>query len=226
MTIVRSKWFYLDVDLDISSFVKKIANAAFCSKVGFGFELYKTTDKYFTIKYMEQYKHIERFYDPFGEEEILESVRYRHVYIEFYELSLKYLVRVENMPKSTISLFSNLKRVLDEPLGVSECLFNIPEFLSELSLNSDIKQFKIKQVIISGIYLNLKSRAKIEITSTQNALDDFSDKFKANSYAIDKVKCTFRKDNLDMNLELRKTGTVAHSKALSALLTNELIESM
>ncbi|MEJ3601367.1 hypothetical protein WFH67_12495, partial [Vibrio vulnificus] len=69
-----------------------------------------------------------------------------------------------------------------------------------------------------------KSRAKIEITSTQNALLDFKKKYNDSSFIIDKINCHFRFNGEEVSLELRKTGTISHSKKLLSVLNDELLK--
>ncbi|MBG8953876.1 hypothetical protein F7O41_07680 [Vibrio cholerae] len=111
-------------------------------------------------------------------------------------------------------------------MSVSDVKFDVESLLDRVSNSGCIRQFKIKQASFSSIYLNEKSRAKLEITSTKNALNEFNASFDYKKYVLDKVKCDFRMDNENLYLELRKTGVISHSKNLVNFLTELILEEL
>ncbi len=154
-------------------------------------------------------------------------IGYRYKIVNF-SLSIiddgKYLIHLENSPRSTLDLFYNLENVIQSNLSLNLISINILDFIESLKYRDEIKQFKIKKAVFSGITITPKSRAKIEITSSQNALLDFKKKYNNNSFIIDKINCHFRFNGEEVSLELRKTGTISHSKKLLNVLNDELLK--
>ncbi|WP_224164892.1 hypothetical protein [Vibrio penaeicida] len=123
-----------------------------------------------------------------------------------------------------MDLFYNLEKVIQSDLSLSLISINILDFLESLKYRDEVKQFKIKKAVFSGITITPKSRAKIEITSSQNALLDFKEKYNNSSFIIDTINCHFRFNGEEVSLELRKTGTISHSKRLLNFLNDELLK--
>ncbi|MEZ8649544.1 hypothetical protein AB6D92_11245 [Vibrio splendidus] len=220
MTILRSKWNLLNIKVSISELVEQLVVSSFKDDAPYGFEVITFDNSQLVARYHEEYEHIDSYFDPLGKEEIVRSVRYKFVNVRFRFLGDgKYLVQLENLPRTSISLFMNLKIALETDISVSDVKFDIESLLETISTNEDVRQFKVKQASFSSIYLNEKSRAKLEITSTKNALVEFRNSFDYKKYAIDKVKCDFRLNGESLYLELRRSGVISHSKSLVDLLT-------
>jgi hypothetical protein len=227
MTIIRSKWMLLKTDSNILRISDKIRNSSFNNENGFGFEMFSQKDDFISAKYTEQFQYRESYIDPYGEENIVESTRFKHVEFDLKKLfSGVYLLRLVNSPKSSTQFFLNLKKIFNTFLSVSDISIDIEKFMSELGESERLKQFRIKQIVVSGITLNRHSRSKIEVTSTLNALEDFKEYYPSNKYVLDKIKCSFRIAGADIAMEIRKTGTIAHSKFISDLLSRQVARSL
>ncbi|EGR4211333.1 hypothetical protein DDN98_13230 [Vibrio cholerae] len=227
MTILRSKWNLLSTKLSASELAERLAKESFYSGALFGFEVLSFKNNLLTVSYHEEYEHVDSYFDPFGSEKIVKSVRYKFlkVYLRFLGNG-QYLVQLENLPRTSISFYKNLNIVIGSNLSVSDVKFDVESLLDRVSNSGCIRQFKIKQASFSSIYLNEKSRAKLEITSTKNALNEFNASFDYKKYVLDKVKCDFRMDNENLYLELRKTGVISHSKNLVNFLTELILEEL
>ncbi|WP_336431903.1 hypothetical protein [Providencia rettgeri] len=224
MIIQRSKWYQLRVELSLLDIAEKIRDYTYGQLDPFGFDLISVYESSISVRYSEKFIHIDNFLNAYGEDVISETVRYKIVHFSISIVDdCKYLIHIENIPRSTLDLFNNLEEILHVNLSLSLVSIKILEFLDSLRNRDDIKQFKIKRAVFSGITITPKSRAKIEITSSQNALLDFENKYRTNSYVIDKINCNFRFDGDEVNLELRKSGTISHSKKLTSILNNELL---
>lgn len=226
MTIQRSNWYQLTTKLTISEISEKLRESKHQQSDPYGFDLISIAGGSVLAKYSEKFTHIDSYLNIFGDEVTSESIRYKIVKFSITEIYLnKYLIHVENAPRSSISLFSNLEEILKSDISLSSISIPIIDFLNTLTENSEIKQFKIKKAIFSGIAISTKSRARIEITSSQNALTDFNNKYKIEGYVVDKLNCHFRYNGEDVSLELRKTGAISHSKKLTTLLNSELLNA-
>lgn len=224
MIIQRSKWYQLRVELSLLDIAEKIRDYTYGQLDPFGFDLISVYESSISVRYSEKFIHIDNFLNAYGEDVISETVRYKIVHFSISIVDgCKYLIHIENIPRSTLDLFNNLEEILHVNISLSLVSIKILEFLDSLRDRDDIKQFKIKRAVFSGITITPKSRAKIEITSSQNALLDFENKYRTNSYVIDKINCNFRFDGDEVNLELRKSGTISHSKKLTSILNNELL---
>ncbi|CAG9000632.1 MAG: hypothetical protein CENE_02632 [Candidatus Celerinatantimonas neptuna] len=224
MIIQRSTWYLLRTELSILDISDKIRAYTFEQSAPFRFDLVSLRESSISIRYSEQYLHIDSFLNAYGEDVTSETVRYKIVNFSVTVVDDdKYLIHIENSPRSTLELFNNFESVLQANFSLTLVSIKILEFLDSLRNRDDVKQFKIKKAVFSGITISSKSRAKIEITSSQNALLDFEGKYHISSYIIDKINCHFRFDGEEVCIELRKSGTISHSKKLTPVLNNELL---
>ncbi|WP_413471839.1 hypothetical protein [Shewanella baltica] len=224
MTIQRSNWYQLTAKLSLSEISEKLRESKYQQSDPFGFDLISIAGESVLAKYSEKFTHIDSYLNIYGDEVTSESIRYKIVKFSITEIHLnKYLIHVENTPRSSISMFSNLENTLKCDISLSPISIPIIDLLNTLTENPKIRQFKIKKAMFSGIAISTKSRARIEITSSQNALTDFNHKYKVEGYVVDKLNCHFRYNGEDVSLELRKTGSVSHSKKLTTLLNAELL---
>ncbi|MGR5078840.1 hypothetical protein [Photobacterium swingsii] len=224
MTILRSKWYKLRADLSLVDIASKLNVHQYKQDDPFGFDVINNSDKSITIRYSERYFHTESFLNVYGDVVIDESVRYKVVTFNMIPISDGFfLIHMENTPRSSLELFSNFETVIESAISVSTVLFNVMNLLEMIRERSDVRQFKIKKAVFSGITLTPKSRAKIEVTSTGDALIDFNKKHKSEAFIIDKLNCHFRLDSKDLTLELRKTGVISHSKQLTSILNVEML---
>ncbi|WP_305811144.1 hypothetical protein [Photobacterium leiognathi] len=223
MTIQRSKWYQLRTKLSLTDISGRLRDYSYEQSDPFGFDLIRISDSSISIRYSEKFMHVDSFLNVYGEEVISETVRYK---IINFSISIvdedRYLIHIESSPRSILDFFYNFKMVLNTDISLNLVSIKILDFLESLKDRDDIKQFKIKKAIFSGITVTPKSKAKIEISSSQNALLDFEKKYHVNGYVVDKINCHFRFNGEDVSLELRKTGTFSHSKKLTSLLNNEI----
>ncbi|EOE6194581.1 hypothetical protein ACKOZB_003289 [Vibrio parahaemolyticus] len=225
MTIQRSKWYQLRTKLSISDISDKIRAYTYEQSDSFGFDLVSIRESSISVRYSEKFIHIDSFLNAYGEDVTSETVRYKIVNLSISIIDDgKYLIHLENSPRSTLDLFYNLEKVIQSNLSLSLISINILDFLESIKYKDEFKQFKIKKAVFSGITITPKSRAKIEITSSQNALLDFKKKYNNSSFIIDKINCHFRFNGEEVSLELRKTGTISHSKKLLSVLNDELLK--
>ena len=227
MTIERNKWYLLNTDAPLSKIGEKIRASSYDQVKSYGFEILSERESEISAKYIEKYTFIDTFLDAFGQRIEDKTTRYQIVSFTLTRVADQaYLLRVQNLPRATIQIFNNLQDILGTQVSITNVTINTKDFLDSLYSREDVKQLKIKKAVFSGITISPKSKAKVEIVSTSNAVTDFEKKYKVENYSLDKVSCVFRFDSFDVSIEMRKSGSVTHSRNALPLLNEELISKV
>lgn len=215
MKLIRCKWHIIKTEKKFSEIVSVITSNRFHAGTLMGFEIDLLEHKSVDAQYIERYEHVESIVHPDGSDEIIKSTRFNYLSFSIIKSSENiFVMRLDNTPKSTSGFYRFLQNSFPSGFSIEVIKLNIDDFLTKFKKTAPISQFKILQTKISNIMLNRYSSAKVEISSTKNALSDCADFVAGNKFTVDCVKCNFDYNEESETLEIRKTGTIILSENL------------
>jgi hypothetical protein len=224
MKSVRSKWLLLKQPFSLDEVAQYLINQNFTKGKESGYEINSFDNTKLKAKYIEQYNHTETLIDPFGIISTFESIRYKYVSFDLIKINNgEFLLKIQNSPKSLQSFFNNLQNLFDFDVSVETIKLDVLSIVSNLKEKEEITQFKVNSIKVRDIIINKDAKSKIEITSSQDALNDFYENYSHSKYSLDQVKCSFRYKSTDVISEFKKSGIIHHSLCIDELLINEIL---
>jgi hypothetical protein len=212
MTTLKTKWFKIRLPLNLKETHKALLENHYKTGGKSGFEIIEYTDSLLRAKFIEKIVSQEIVIDPFGNEGLLESVRY--LIFEFSIISLyenDYLIKILFPPRSMKSFINIIYDIFGFGFFIQPVSFDLKIFLIAIEKNLNPTQLKVIKVNASGLVLTETSSAKLEIKSSKHAYHDLLEKFNCDNFTIDNMRISLRIDGVDGFIEVSKAGSICFS---------------
>ncbi|WP_202740596.1 hypothetical protein [Acinetobacter sp. 'aerobic (ED)'] len=151
-------------------------------------------------------------------------------YVEFEYFIKQNFFFIKNNDKNFLVIINpnkftkNFYNYLDSLTGL-HLIFKDKKINLNKLIDENLKNFKHKiiKAKFNSVVLSESSKATIEIASSQNAINDFTNTFGNTYYEINKVKIILSdKKYTELDLDISKTGLIQTSK-LNSINENEII---
>lgn len=209
----RYRWVLINIDISLDDLVNVILNNGFDSRANKGYIVNNLDHDSIDAIFVERVIQYEKINRPDGtEDEIkIERFLYTSFVISIFSRG-KFLIRIENSPRTLNEFIMYLKNILDYNFFVESVNINIFKLIP-LMMNDTLKNINIKKIKASNIIINTYSSAIVEVTSSINALDVFMDKFKVKDFKLEYAKLTFSYDNTTYTLDIKNSGITVDNMA-------------
>lgn len=190
-----------------------------------GFEIFESNNNVLDARFIS--KKVEEGYvlGPFGDEEKVVNVSF-----DFFEFVLwrksngAAFLLLKNPPRGLKLFFQEMQNVLGGGFSVSEISFSLLAFMEALASIKGANYIKIDKVKVSGLVINKKSHASVEVGSSDNALEEMEKFLEDRVYNLDKIKFESFFGGLSFKCEASKSGSIIVPEAFFDYMGEEMQE--
>lgn len=218
MKLLKEKFFKINTSLTFNELASLINTNTYSERKKIGFDMYDYNKNKVIVKYIEESLLKEIIIDPLGNEEEVISKKYIIFNFEIIYFSNEFFLKIFNPPKSLKNFFFFLLKISNNKFFKNNIKLDIDALYKELITLESILRYKVLKINVSDIQISDTSRAKIEITSINNAYLDFKEKYNYSKYLIDKIKIKVRYKGLDELIEFNNLGSISASSNISSLV--------
>ena len=223
----KVKWIRVKTSVHFLDMVAYIKKNPYSEDKGYGFDFFEADDIKVNATYIEKTEKIETITSPSGEE-------IHQVYIDYESIKFslrpasKHLVllAVYNPPKTIKKLTDRLSKDFNYNFGFGNITIDLNQYIDYLIRSKSIHLLNIEKVKVSEIVLNGSSRAKIEITSKNNALNELRSMLDNENYSVDKIRVTCSIDGQRSFVEISKTAFINSDSNHLVFYSDYLIEQL
>lgn len=222
-SLIRVKWNRLKSNLTLGDIASYVKSNKYSEELGYGYSDIEISDDFFSATYTETKINTQTSIDPLGNENEQEFISYESIDFSISKLTGRlYLLSIYNPPKSIKSLTGRLSTDSGYRIGFSVVDIKLSEYFKELSEKHDFNIVKIKRIKISSLIVNENSKASIDITSKNNALEDIKEIINDKNYSLDKVKASGFIFGGIHEFEISKSGALCTSNSLVEYFTSTI----
>jgi hypothetical protein len=207
----RVRWFQARIPCAFEDVYQQFKSNQYTHEFGSGFEVLDYGSRALSARYMEKIIEKSVLINPFGEEEVVETVLY--CVVEFKVVSIdkgRFIFKVVNAPKSIKRFVDKLYTLFAFGFVIDQMKFNVARFYDHFVEELKPNRLLIKKAKVSGVPLGDKSTARMEITSLSNAYEEFMLAYKDSKYHLDKICMSLRLSGCDALVEVSSSGAMRY----------------
>lgn len=216
----KYRWYSSNIPLDVEALYQKLNERRY-SGSGRGFELIDYAKNRVLAKFIEKRVQNEVVIDPYGEESTFKSIQYIVFTAEFVVLGGGVvLVRIANPPRSIKGFLNLLDEMVDGRVVMSVVSIDIIAFYQFIQRLKNVRQLKVTKAVVCNIPFNRNTSAKIELTSSSNAIEEFREKYRSENFSLAKIALTSRISGEDAFVEVSQNGSIVCSEQFLDVVDN------
>ncbi|MDP3457427.1 hypothetical protein [Methyloversatilis sp.] len=203
----RSKWLCLSTSCNHKSVTEQIRSNRYNTEENRGFDISFRDSLKIGATFIEKTIEREIVIDPFGESTSIETTRYLstsfHLHLLESKQDTRYALEILSPRKSIRSLIFTLSDVLR---GAVVDEIKIPLIAAFNKIKKSSPDARIRRIKASSIKISEKSIASIDITSIEEADNDFFRAFGESDSIIERIWVTAPFDTYPHQFELSRSG--------------------
>jgi hypothetical protein len=218
------RWYLTSLAIEIDALYDLLLRKRY-SGSGCGFEINEYSKKRISLKFIERIEIKEVVLDPSGDESVYSLVRFVVFEVDFFhDKGIKIVMKVKNPPRSMASFLDALRETTQFRVHISPIIVNVEDVYRSVIKNTGVTQVVVKKAILRDIPFNRHTSAKIELTSSANAFDEFKEKYKSDNYTLSRMFISARISGKDEFLDVSRSGIVKGSDGILHLAEKYLLE--
>nr|WP_156886279.1 hypothetical protein [Pseudomonas alcaliphila] len=216
MKPIKQQWLLLSHQQSVASALER---HIYSTDINPGFELLEIKHEFVRGRYIERQESLESIKDPFGAIESLPITKY--IFFDFSVTPIKpglSLIKISAPPASIKNFTTLLSTAFKFSASLKKLSFNLQKVYDEVSSNTKVARLSVSKVIASNVPIENEALAKIEVTSSKDALQDLYKAFDTSKARLERLTMSLRLNLETEHLELSSSGAIYCSKGAEELL--------
>ncbi|NRF49942.1 hypothetical protein HRF68_20235 [Pseudomonas stutzeri] len=220
MKPTKQQWLILKHEIDV---VEALKSASFFDDINPGFELREINKLSICARYIEKLEALDVVEDPFGGTEEIRSVRYVYFDFEISELSKGVsLVKLIRPPVSLKGFVKLIIKAFNNEAYLDKVKFVLADIYDALSISSEVDRIIVNKIVASRVPIGLKSTARLEVVSDENALSEFRSVYPDPRVKLDRLSMSLRLAHTTEVLEVSSAGFICCTPGVEQILKSNI----
>lgn len=216
----KMKWFRVSTDSPFREVVGFFEKKSYSDASKYGFDVIDVCSSRALVKYTEKNIFKELITLPSGEQESINFDRYITFYFEFIEIDLDtFFIKIIEPPRSLKNFIKRISEAGSKQLYFSNLVIDINIFINSIVEKYSINRLLISKAVIDKVAISGSSQARLEITSSQNAYQDFIKKFGGRDHLLLKVVSCFVMGGSLTKIEVARSGILSIDDSVTEIDT-------
>jgi hypothetical protein len=175
------------------------------------------------VKYTEKNTVNEVVISPSGEQESIKYYRYTSFFFELIKADPgRFLINVSEPPRSLKNFLNRITHAGSSQLYFGNITIDVNTFIKGFKEQYNVSRLLISKAIVDKVAISNASQARLEITSSQNAYQDFIEKFGGRDHILVKIIASFMLDGRLIKFEITRSGLLSVDESATDIDTTTL----
>jgi hypothetical protein len=207
--------------VSLSEFINRLNDNLFTYESISGFDLIDVDKKSLHARFIQKLPFENVVIDPFGEETKYTGVNFQIVEFVIYQIENNiYALKLMAPPRSIKPFINAIYSLCGFGVTLSDLEVDVFLFIGLLKEKLSPHSIKINKVKVSGLKVGEQSTANMELTSPNDALEDFLSTYITSTVNIKMAKIQIQQTELSGCIEITQSCMINIDESLEDLVSN------
>lgn len=204
--MLRIKWFELFTAHSVSAMAERLRQNSYSDDSSAGFELTDVSRRRIVARFIQRESVTETSVNPYGETVTATYIKYTRFEFRIISKDSFFVLCLHSPPRSLRVFISALIHALSSDCAIGEIELDICTFLELVKRRLGARKLQVVQAIYIDVPLTKESTCKVQISSLQNAIEDFNSRL--GSGKLERATCKISTANFIAQFDIGRRCTL------------------